>query len=191
MGVKGRRECAAQRLKSKSFLSFFFLNKNQHRSYSIQFWNVRAQTSTQNHSTDFFCPETSILRLAGHQFLSAPREAGKCMLRVRLMGSDSNSISLPVSSEEGQFQKSPPLSRLVPLNHFCCFCLVERALKNTSILYVHIRWITNLLNTAKWNDWNANQPCRLVSEKRFERPGPSARTRRRGSENRHCKEIKT
>lgn len=91
---------------------------------------MRAQTSTQNHRTvDFFCPETSILRLAGHQFLSVPREAGKCTLRVRLMGSDSNSISRPVSSEEGQFQKSPPSSRLVPLIQFCCFCLVERALK--------------------------------------------------------------
>lgn len=141
MGVKGRRECAAQRLKSKSFFFlFFFLNKNQYCSYSIQFGNVRAQTSTQNHrSADFFCPETSIVRLAGHQFLSVPREVGKCMLRVRLMGPDSNSISRPVSSEEGQFQESPPSSRLVQLNHFCCFCLVECALKNSSIIYVHIR----------------------------------------------------
>lgn len=137
-GSKRREGVCGTKAEKQEFFFFLFLNKNQHRSYSIQFWNVRAQTSTQNHSADFFCPETSILRLAGHQFLSAPREAGKCMLRVRLMGSDSNSISCPVSSEEGQFQKSPPSSRLVPLNHFCCFCLVERALKNTSILYVHI-----------------------------------------------------
>lgn len=138
-GSKRQEGVCGTKAEKQELFSFFFFFKTRTNIALIPFNLGTCELRHQHRTADFFCPETSILRLAGHQFLSVPREAGKCMLRVGLMGSDRNSISRPVSSEEGQFQKSPPSSRLVPLNHFCCFCLVERVLKNTSIIYVHIR----------------------------------------------------